>query len=128
MHKITCHDPALLTGQVGSVVFVKGEGQTDAEHMLEFFLANPDRFEVEAIEPDPEQSDETPDENDQPPAGDQAPAPQNPAPEPDEFEGMNVEALRKAASTAGLPTAGSKAELQARLREHAEAAKSNPQE
>lgn len=112
MHKIICHSPELLTGQVGSVVFVRGEGQTDAEHMLEFFLANPDRFEVEAIEDEPD------------PEGDDNP----PAPESDEFEAMNVEALRKAASTAGLPTAGSKAELQARLREHAEAATSNPQE
>lgn len=46
MPKIICNVPAVLTGQVGSVVFDKGEGQTEDADMLAFFAAHPDRFEV----------------------------------------------------------------------------------
>lgn len=100
MPKIICHDPAILTGQVGSVPFVKGQGETEDPTMLEFFAANPDRFDVL----EDEASETAPNEP--------------PAPDADEFEAMKVEQLRKACTAAGLPTAGDKAALQARLREH----------
>lgn len=46
MPKIICNVPAVLTGQVGSVEFVRGEGQTDDPTMLGFFAEHPDRFEI----------------------------------------------------------------------------------
>lgn len=46
MPKIICNDPAILTGQVGTVEFVAGVGHTDDPRMLAHFAANPDAFEV----------------------------------------------------------------------------------
>lgn len=46
MPKIICNEPGFLTGQVGSVEFLKGVAHTDSEHMLAFFAENPHRFEV----------------------------------------------------------------------------------
>lgn len=46
MARITCTDPAELTGHVGPVRFVDGEGETEDAELLAFFGDNPDRFTV----------------------------------------------------------------------------------
>ena len=114
--------PSGFTGHIGSVKFTKGEGESDNPGMLAYFAKYPERFVI--TEPEqPEQPPVTPAE----PTGDEdAPDPEpsaDPEPEGDPYD-VTVEELRKLAKAAGVQVAGSKAELQARLREHDEASKS----
>jgi hypothetical protein len=49
MPKIHAHN--LLTGQVGSVIFNAGVGETDDERMLAYFAENADKYTIDGNEP-----------------------------------------------------------------------------
>lgn len=54
-----------FTGQVGPVVFVKGEAETDDADMLAYFAEDPDTYDVQAVDlppVDPDDPDDDPDE------------------------------------------------------------------
>jgi hypothetical protein len=64
---------AHLTGQVGSVVFVKGVGETDDPRMLAYFAEHSDRFVIVADQPAAETPEAVESVDDKPAEGD-APA------------------------------------------------------
>lgn len=62
MARITCHDPANLTGHAGPVPFTNGVGETEDPELLAHFASQPDLFTVETDEtPEPVKPEADPD-------------------------------------------------------------------
>lgn len=130
-----------FTGQVGSCRFVRGEGETDNPGMLSYFARHSERFTIEHEAPAPGSPEET-DEQREAREASEAEADKNaaearaaagegetdnPGIEHDESDAdkadpaddpyaVSVAELRKLCSERSIPQAGSKAELQERLR------------
>jgi hypothetical protein len=74
MARITCNQPAHLTGHVGPVRFVDGHAETEDAEALAYFASDPERFTVETPEAPADEVTDTPAE--------QPPADPNPKPRP----------------------------------------------